>query len=902
MRQREQLSVEAFLLGVLLSLPGTAQTSSPRVRPGIWPSPDAASASNQLLPADSSVFQEIDLQRKYGFAVARKATVSLRITDKSGVTPGDLRGSEFKLTVNGVPRMAHLHSPGSTDTAVPPLVLLVFPPNQPQIHSIGLSQAKKYFGAQSSELLPWRVGIFDSNGKLTPFTNGRSQLLANLDTVGHTREPFQFRNDSLLSPHAAWSGSWSDKVNEAIGVMQTYEGPKVILAMNPMAQTFYNTGHLADDGPASVEYAARHIGAHVYIANVGGPDTFIPGGDADNHSDAFDSIDQNQPAFGSMGYDPYLEIDPQTAALNSFAYRTSQMMQTATNTLGGFSNSFKDLAAKIDHDLVGNYSLDFDLTPEDQDRGSPSVAVLVSRPALKVKILDVVPIGSLPAPDGEMTPQQLAMLTQKVAAKPVPSTDFRIFQHVDYFPLHDGLTPELPMSASIEWIGQDHPPSLLSFVESISNENLSTNLIQRSVRAQWNRRSFSWERDGLFRPGHYLWRVIVHDDSGKILASAQQSIAVDYPRPAALRESSLVLGESCREQNPPPVGLQKRPPPGTEQRQRTKLQIDPMRAVDCRVNPESTGRFASTDQLHAFVRIYPEEKFAHHKPESWTARFSLRAQAGNIEEEQEMPFVIDSGSGYVASIELPLDGPRIDSGPHTLDVVMHGPGIRGDLKQVRSILIQAQAPKAPEHGKFTFRNKTVHFDRYDAGDHTPIVILLHGASGPDMPFYREQAQFFEEHGFTVLLLHYLEASESSTATDDSYDAWVGAVAELIGICESSPDSKGRRIALLGYSQGAEVTLAAGSQLVPVGAIAEWYGGLPDKYFYNFKGMPPLLILHGENDRNIPVINATQLVQLCAMKKLVCENHIYPSEGHGFSLPTISDADQRTIEFFEKTLR
>jgi dienelactone hydrolase len=87
---------------------------------------------------------------------------------------------------------------------------------------------------------------------------------------------------------------------------------------------------------------------------------------------------------------------------------------------------------------------------------------------------------------------------------------------------------------------------------------------------------------------------------------------------------------------------------------------------------------------------------------------------------------------------------------------------------------------------------------------------------------------------------------------------------------------------VGYSLGSSVALAAGSQDLSVDAIAEWYGSLPDEFFYQMNGMPPLLILHGERDSNIPITNAQQLVKLCEMKQLTCDHHFYSDQGHGFT--------------------
>ena len=63
-------------------------------------------------------------------------------------------------------------------------------------------------------------------------------------------------------------------------------------------------------------------------------------------------------------------------------------------------------------------------------------------------------------------------------------------------------------------------------------------------------------------------------------------------------------------------------------------------------------------------------------------------------------------------------------------------------------------------------------------------------------------------------------------------------------------------------------------------------------------MPPLLILHGAQDSNIPVMNAQQLERLCGMKHFDCTTHIYPEESHGFSAGALRDAEQRTLTFFQ----
>jgi carboxymethylenebutenolidase len=183
----------------------------------------------------------------------------------------------------------------------------------------------------------------------------------------------------------------------------------------------------------------------------------------------------------------------------------------------------------------------------------------------------------------------------------------------------------------------------------------------------------------------------------------------------------------------------------------------------------------------------------------------------------------------------------------------------------------------------------------------PTLILLHGAGGP-VYFYQQQARYFAAHGYHVLLPHYFDAARSGYPSAQNYRLWAAAMQTLIGRTKASDNATNRQVVLVGYSLGASVALSVGSQDPSLTAIAEWYGSLPDEFFYSFRGMPPLLILHGELDDNIPVINAQQLIKLCAMQHLTCESHLYRDQGHGFDPKALEDADARTLAFLGRFVR
>ena len=226
------------------------------------------------------------------------------------------------------------------------------------------------------------------------------------------------------------------------------------------------------------------------------------------------------------------------------------------------------------------------------------------------------------------------------------------------------------------------------------------------------------------------------------------------------------------------------------------------------------------------------------------------------------------------------------------------------LLTILSVLVLSVSAFAegPETARFTSGNRQVSYEVFGAKSAGPIIIMLHGVGGPGVPLYRNLAQTIASNNYTVLFLHYFDATDSFRASPENYIAWEKVVSDLVEECKKDPQRSGRKIAILGFSLGASVALAAGSQVVPVSAVAEWYGSLPDEFFYQLKGMPPLLILHGAQDGNIPIVNAKQLIQLCEMKHFTCENHIYSDQGHGFLPPAYDNAVKRTLNFFSRYMK
>jgi dipeptidyl aminopeptidase/acylaminoacyl peptidase len=65
---------------------------------------------------------------------------------------------------------------------------------------------------------------------------------------------------------------------------------------------------------------------------------------------------------------------------------------------------------------------------------------------------------------------------------------------------------------------------------------------------------------------------------------------------------------------------------------------------------------------------------------------------------------------------------------------------------------------------------------------------------------------------------------------------------------------------------------------------------------------PLIILHGANDTNVPVVEAEQIVDSLRARDVPVEYVLFPDEGHGWrKLPNRIRSTTAIVSFFERTL-
>lgn len=208
---------------------------------------------------------------------------------------------------------------------------------------------------------------------------------------------------------------------------------------------------------------------------------------------------------------------------------------------------------------------------------------------------------------------------------------------------------------------------------------------------------------------------------------------------------------------------------------------------------------------------------------------------------------------------------------------------------------------------FESGSKPIRIDGYipeSNGTSLPTVIALHGAGGDATGSERFAAQLAEQ-GFAVYVLHYFDRTGTQTADKPTilrnFPVWMKTLWDAISFVEKQPAVDRERIALLGFSLGAYLSLANSSIDGRVKAVVEFFGGLPREMRLFMRRLCPTLILHGEADPTVPVAEAYSLQKLLEQKGIPYEIKIYPGEGHGFENEIRQDASLRTLHFLQKHL-
>lgn len=229
---------------------------------------------------------------------------------------------------------------------------------------------------------------------------------------------------------------------------------------------------------------------------------------------------------------------------------------------------------------------------------------------------------------------------------------------------------------------------------------------------------------------------------------------------------------------------------------------------------------------------------------------------------------------------------------------------------------QTPAPTA-----FQSENKSVTIERFDpspsdskTGSSHPAVVVVHGGGGPQGDW--RKSGLFEAltgAGYIVFVPHYFEGAGGNwtrSANTEQLIAYIRTLNDAARFVAEQPGVQKDGIAFIGVSLGAYAALALTEEEIshppprlspPVKAVIELYGNMPEFAADRMTTMPPVLILHGEDDKLIPVSSAYELEALLKKKSVPYEMKIYPHQGHGFDGDTLADANQRIAAFLKANL-
>ena len=209
---------------------------------------------------------------------------------------------------------------------------------------------------------------------------------------------------------------------------------------------------------------------------------------------------------------------------------------------------------------------------------------------------------------------------------------------------------------------------------------------------------------------------------------------------------------------------------------------------------------------------------------------------------------------------------------------------------------------------FPSAGKPIRIDRFlpIAAKQVPAVIALHGSTGMEESFSDHPARLLAAQGYAVFLLHYFDRTGTTSQPSpqqmrDLFPDWMATISDAITYTDELPQVANDGTALIGFSLGAYLALALGATDPRIKAIVDFCGGLPEELFATNPKLPPTLILHGEEDRSVPIAEAHKLRDLAARTGSICECRFYPGETHYLSTMTMLDAAQRVPEFLRRHL-
>jgi dipeptidyl aminopeptidase/acylaminoacyl peptidase len=233
-----------------------------------------------------------------------------------------------------------------------------------------------------------------------------------------------------------------------------------------------------------------------------------------------------------------------------------------------------------------------------------------------------------------------------------------------------------------------------------------------------------------------------------------------------------------------------------------------------------------------------------------------------------------------------------------------------------------------------------------AGERRPAVLFLHGGSHRQMllgwnysPYYNNaygMNQYLASRGYLVLSVNYRSGIGYGMEFREALSQGAGGASEFNDVLgaglylRTRPDVDPQRIGLWGGSYGGYLTalgLAKASHLFAAGVdfhgVHDWNTGIrnfiptydplerPEEARLAFESSPmawldtwrsPVLVIHGDDDRNVSFNETVKLVEALRERKVEVEQLVFPDEIHSFlTWSSWVAAYRATADFFDRKL-
>lgn len=204
----------------------------------------------------------------------------------------------------------------------------------------------------------------------------------------------------------------------------------------------------------------------------------------------------------------------------------------------------------------------------------------------------------------------------------------------------------------------------------------------------------------------------------------------------------------------------------------------------------------------------------------------------------------------------------------------------------------------------------IQIDKYTSPESAKgrAILVLHGAGGTlfDGPEMRRVARRLAADGNAIYLVHYFNRTGTLFGLDAgmqrNFPVWLETVRDCVKFVQRE-HGDGKPVGIYGYSLGGFLALAAASNNPSVGAVVEHAGGIWNGKEERIKQMPPVLMVHGEEDPRVPFQKYAQpLARLLRRRGSHLETRFFPREKHVFTAAAMTKMREAAAAFFRERLR